>query len=196
MKPSQRGLTLIELLVAMALTAVIGVLLAALVNGWVKVRERLTEPGNEPRVLEFCLALERRFDGLVLRRLYENRLPLALTWLDWQPGANRLQWVALTAWSGIAGQSRVQRQRLTFNVGERLLRVESSAQLYAAGAVAWDAREQLDAVDKVQLSFYQGTRWLAFPSTVAVQPDRGVRLEFQRHGAPYVCTFSLPDGRP
>lgn len=180
----------------MALTAVIGVLLAALVNGWVKVRERLTEPGNEPRVLEFCLALERRFDGLVLRRLYENRLPLALTWLDWQPGANRLQWVALTAWSGIAGQSRVQRQRLTFNVGERLLRVESSAQLYAAGAVAWDAREQLDAVDKVQLSFYQGTRWLAFPSTVAVQPDRGVRLEFQRHGAPYVCTFSLPDGRP
>ena len=66
MNRNQRGLTLIELLVAMALTAVIGVVLAALVNGWVNVRERLTEPGNEPLVLEFCLALERRFDGLVL----------------------------------------------------------------------------------------------------------------------------------
>ena len=60
----QHGLTLIELLVALALTAVVGVVLAALVNGWLKVRERLTEPGNEPLVLEFCLALEDSHNGV------------------------------------------------------------------------------------------------------------------------------------
>lgn len=196
MKQRQRGLTLIELLVALALTAVVGVVLAALVNGWLKVRERLTEPGNEPLVLEFCLALERRFDGLVLRQLYESRLPLTLGWLDWQPSANRLQWVALSAWPGAAGQSRLERQRLAFNPGERRLSLSTSADLYAPGEPRWDGRESLDAVDRLQISFYQGTRWLAFPSTVAVQPNRGVRLEFERHGAPYVCTFALPDTRP
>lgn len=196
MKQRQRGLTLIELLVALALTAVVGVVLAALVNGWLKVRERLTEPGNEPLVLEFCLALERRFDGLVLRQLYENRLPLTLGWLDWQPSANQLQWVALSAWPGAAGQSRLERQRLAFNTGERRLSLSASADLYAPGEPRWDGHESLDAVDRLQITFYQGTRWLAFPSTVAVQPNRGVRLEFERHGAPYVCTFALPDTRP
>ena len=196
MTTRQRGLTLIELLVALALTAVVGVVLAALVNGWLKVRERLTEPGNEPVVLEFCMALERRFDGLVLRQLYENRLPLPLTWLDWRPDANRLAWVALSGWSGTAGQSGTQRQQLTFNSGERRLSVWTSSDLYAPGEPAWERREGLDAVDKLHVSFYQGTRWLAFPSTVAVQPNRGVRLEFERHGAPYVCTFTLPDTRP
>lgn len=196
MKQRQRGLTLIELLVALALTAVVGVVLAALVNGWLKVRERLTEPGNEPLVLEFCLALERRFDGLVLRQLYENRLPLTLSWLDWQPSANQLQWVALSAWPGAAGQSRLERQRLAFNPAQRRLSLFASADLYAPAEPRWDGRENLDAVDRLQISFYQGTRWLAFPSTVAVQPNRGVRLEFERHGAPYVCTFALPDTRP
>lgn len=197
MSTTQRGLTLIELLVALALTAVVGVVLAALVNGWLKVRERLTEPGNEPLVLEFCLALERRFDSLVLRQLYENRLPLPRVWLDWQPASHRLEWVALTAWPdpSTGGQSRQQRQRLTFSPGERRLSLSTSDDLYAPGRPRWERRENLEAVDRLQVSFYQGNRWLAFPSTVAPVPNRGVRLEFERHGVPYVCTFALPDTR-
>jgi prepilin-type N-terminal cleavage/methylation domain-containing protein len=57
MKRRQAGLTLIELMVAMALTALLGVMLAALVNGWLKVRERLQVTRQENSVLEFCLAL-------------------------------------------------------------------------------------------------------------------------------------------
>lgn len=198
MKATQRGLTLIELLVALALTAVLGVVLAALVNGWLKVRERLTEPGNEPLVLEFCLALERGFDALVLRQLYENRLPLPLAWLDWQPASNQLEWVALSAWSdpAVGGRSRQQRQRLTYDPGERHLSLSTSDDLYAPGQPRWERRESLEAVDHLQVTFYQGDRWLAFPSTVAPVPNRGVRLEFERHGVPYVCTFALPDTRP
>ncbi len=193
MRRPEQGLTLVELLVAMALTAVLGVMLAALVNGWLSVRERLAEPGNEPLVLEFCLALERRLDGMVLRRLYEQRLPLPVNWLDWKPAAQQLDWVALTAWPDVDGQSRLQRQRLEFSPREHSLDVSTSGDLYAAGVAQWQRRERLDGVDKVQFSFYQGTRWLAFPSSVAQQPNRGVRLEFERHGAPYVCTFNLPD---
>lgn len=193
MKRLEQGLTLVELLVAMALTAVLGVVLAALVNGWLSVRERLAEPGNEPLVLEFCLALERRLDGMVLRRLYEQRLPLPVNWLDWKPAAQQLDWVALTAWPDVDGQSRLQRQRLEFSPREHSLEVSTSGDLYAASVAKWQRREWLDGVDKVQFSFYQGTRWLAFPSSVAQQPNRGVRLEFERHGAPYVCTFNLPD---
>lgn len=192
----QDGLTLIELLLAMALTAVLGILLATLVNGWLQVRERLGEGASEPQVLEFCLALERRFDGLVLRELYENRLPLPLVWLDWQASPEQLQWVALAAWPEAEGQSRLQRQRLSFERGSQRLVLAVSAQPYAADTPRWEPREALDGVDAVRFSFHHGLRWLVYPSTVAAQPNRGVRLEFERHGAPYVCTFALPDSRP
>lgn len=195
MRAAQRGLTLIELLVAMALTAVIGVLLAALVNGWVKVRERLDDPGGEPRVLEFCLALERRFDALVLRQLYEQRLPLALAWLDWQPALGQLQWAALAAWPP-AQASRLERQRLVFDARQKRLNLFTSADLYAAAKPHWVLKASLTDVDRAVFSFYQGTRWLAFPSNAAAQPNRGVRIEFEHHGAPYVCTFALPDTQP
>ena len=61
MKAAQRGLTLIELLVAMALTAVVGVLLAALVNGWVKVRERLAKRQPKAAKLSYAESVEIGF---------------------------------------------------------------------------------------------------------------------------------------
>ncbi|MDD0972876.1 prepilin-type N-terminal cleavage/methylation domain-containing protein [Pseudomonas fontis] len=195
MKRRQQGLTLIELLVALALTALLGVLLSALVNGWLSVRERLTQEPQASPVLNFCLALERRFDTTVLRQLSEQRLPLAMNWLDWQPKELQLQWVALSAWPAVEGGSRLQRQRLSYDRrGERLL-LETSSDLYAAGQPRWQLREQLEHVAAPTYSFRQGGQWLAWPSTERSQPDRGVRLEFLRDGAPYVCTFALPWGR-
>ncbi|BAP43191.1 prepilin-type N-terminal cleavage/methylation domain-containing protein [Pseudomonas sp. LJDD11] len=191
-----RGLTLIELLVALALTAVLGVVLAALVNGWSKVRERLGEASEQPQVLEFCLALERRFDSLIVRQLYEQRLPLPLYALDWQPAANQLDWVALSAWPEAGAASRQERQRLLYEQRERRLSVATSQDLYAVAAPRWQRREQLEGVDRVQWSFYQGNRWLAFPSSVAASPTRGVRLAFDYQGSPYVCTFNLADLTP
>ncbi|MHC6227075.1 PulJ/GspJ family protein [Pseudomonas sp. X10] len=195
MKRRQAGLTLIELMVAMALTALLGVMLAALVNGWLKVRERLASPARATPVLEFCLALERRFDSPVLRRLSEQRLPLAPRWLDWQADRGQLLWVAAAAWPAVDGGSRLQRQRLRFDAREQRLSLESSADLYAASAPRWVLREQLDDVTAVNVLFHQGGRWLAWPSDQPARPDRGVRLEFQRDGAPYACTFALPWGR-
>ncbi|MCP6695319.1 prepilin-type N-terminal cleavage/methylation domain-containing protein [Pseudomonas donghuensis] len=193
MKRRQQGLTLLELLVALALTAVLGILLAALVNAWVGVRERLQQPAQASPVLNFCLALERRFDSTVLRQLYEQRLPLAINWLDWQPVALQLHWVARSAWPQAEGGSRVQRQRLSYDPrGQRLL-LETSADLYAVGKPQWHERDQLDQVAAPSFSFFHSGRWLAFPSAERSAPDRGIRLEFKRDGAPYVCTFALPE---
>ncbi|WP_236236810.1 type II secretion system protein [Pseudomonas faucium] len=197
MKPGQRqaGLTLIELLVALALTAVLGVMLAALVNGWLKVRERLQANQHEASVLDFCLALERRFDSPVLRQLYEQRLPLATRWLDWQADRQQLLWVAATAVPEAEGGSRLQRQRLRFDARDQRLLLESSADLYAAGEPQWLLREQLPRVSAMTVLYHQGGRWLPWPSDQPAHPGRGVRLELQRDGAAYVCTFVLPWGR-
>lgn len=191
----QQGLTLIELLVAIALTAVLGVLVAALVNGWLQVRERLGA-AERPPVLDFCLALESRFDGLALRQLYEQRLPLPMAWLDWQADRLQLQWTALTGWPPVTEGSRLQRQRLVYQAGDARLALYSSDDLYAADQPQWRLRERLEEVTQPRLSFRQGQRWLAYPSTVAAQPNAGVRLEFLFRGDPYVCTFALPDTRP
>ncbi|NIF29612.1 prepilin-type N-terminal cleavage/methylation domain-containing protein [Pantoea sp. Tr-811] len=195
MKRQQTGLTLIELLVAMALTALLGVMLAALVNGWLKVRERLQSPAQETDVLEFCLALERRFDSPLLRRVYEQRLPLASHWLDWQAGQQQLQWVAASAVPEAEGGSRLQRQRLRFEPREQRLVLESSADLYAAQAPRWVLREQLSQVSAFSVLYHQGGRWLPWPADQPAHPGRGVRVQLQRDGAPYACTFVLPWGR-
>lgn len=193
MRRRQQGLTLLELLVALALTAVLGVLLAALVNGWLSVRERLAQAPQATPVLNFCLALERRFDATVLRQLYEQRLPLAMNWLDWQPAELQLQWVALAAWPAAEGGSRLQRQRLRYDLREARLLLETSADLYAVGRPRWVLRDSLAGVTAPVYQFRQGSQWLAWPSVERSAPDRGVRLEFQRDGAPYVCTFALPE---
>ncbi|OEC33825.1 general secretion pathway protein J [Pseudomonas cuatrocienegasensis] len=195
MNSRQRGLTLIELMVAMALTVVLGLLLAALVNSWLQVRERLVT-AERPSVLSFCLALESRFDGISLRQLYEQRLPLPLAWLDWQASLHQLQWTALSAWPPSAGTTRLQRQRLRYQPDTQQLALYSSDDLYATGTPRWVLREALAPVAQVQLSFRQGQRWLAYPSQIAAQPNLGVRIDFQYQGEPYVCTFALPDLRP
>ncbi|AVD81897.1 type II secretion pathway protein XcpW [Pseudomonas sp. SWI6] len=195
MKRHQAGLTLIELMVALALTALLGVMLSVLVNGWLKVRERLQSTTQETSVLDFCLALERRFDSPVLRRVYEQRLPLASRWLDWRPDRQQLLWVAAAAIPEAEGGSRLQRQRLRFDAREQRVALESSADLYAAGAPRWVLREQLERVSAMNILYHQGGRWLAWPSDQPAHPGRGVRLELQRDGAPYVCTFVLPWGR-
>ena len=181
-------------MVALALTAVLGIMLAALVNGWLKVRERLASPAANAGVLEFCLALERRFDSPVLRRVYEQRLPLATRWLDWQAQNSQLLWVAVAAWPQAEGGSRLQRQRLRFDPREQRLLLETSADLYAAGEPHWVVRERLERVSAWQVLYHQGGRWLAWPSDQPAHPGRGVRVQLQRDGAPYVCTFALPHG--
>jgi general secretion pathway protein J len=139
-------------------------------------------------VLDFCLALERRFDSPVLRRV-RQRLPLGQRWLG-RPKAS-----SCCGWPPRPGpgrrRSRLQRQRLRFEPREQRLLLETSADLVRRRKPRWVVRERLERVSAMNILYHQGGRWLAWPSDQPAHPGRGVRLELQRDGAPYVCTFVL-----
>ncbi|MCP6242611.1 hypothetical protein NL433_26800, partial [Klebsiella pneumoniae] len=91
----------------------------------------------------------------VLRRLYEQRLPLPTRWFDWQPERQQLQWVAAAAEPLAEGGARLQRQRLRFDAREQRLLLETSADLYAAGEPSWLLREQLPQVSGMSVLYHQ-----------------------------------------
>lgn len=207
----QAGLSLIELLLALALTAMLGVMIASLISGWVDLRERTAEIASpDAEVLEFCLLLEQRFDALTQRALQEQRLALNNGALVWRGDENRLEWVSgdgLAAAALLAGRSsnrqdagttaplsgavsNLRRQALSWEPELQQLVLHSSADLDAVGNARWQPIRRLDAVSDWELQFYHNARWLAYPATDG--SAAGVRLRFNRAGQPYVCTFALP----
>ncbi|MBA1259575.1 prepilin-type N-terminal cleavage/methylation domain-containing protein [Pseudomonas oryzihabitans] len=190
---NQAGMTLIEVLLAIALTALLAVLLGSLVNLWLDARGRLAaRESTNARVLDLCGLLERRLGGLVLRPLQEHRLPLHNALLDWRPAEHRLDWVALDSLPLSAGQGagRLRRQRLEWDAAQERLRLWRSAELDAVEAPVWQPVFDQPGVERLQLEFHGGGRWLAYPPPA--EPTNGVRLTFTLQGAGYVCTFALP----
>ncbi|KUM41467.1 prepilin-type N-terminal cleavage/methylation domain-containing protein [Pseudomonas sp. EpS/L25] len=189
----QQGMTLIEVLLAIALTALLAVLLGNLVNLWLDARGRLAaRESTNARVLDFCGLLDRRLGGLVLRPLQEHRRPLHNAPLDWRPAENRLDWVALDALplGAEQGAGRLRRQRLEWDAAQERLRLWRSAELDAVDTPAWQTVLDQPGVERLQLEFHGGGRWLAYPPQT--EPANGIRLTFTLQGAGYVCTFALP----
>lgn len=199
----QSGLTLIELLLALALTALLGVMIATLIGGWVDLRARSEDerPDESPdaAVLEFCLLAEQRFDGLTRRALQEERLPLNNALLDWQPDRMRLEWVSRSgvaigepAGVGRIPVSAVQRQALHWQQATGRLLLQSSSDLDAVAPARWRVVRALDRVTEPTLTFYMEGRWFAYPADNETSATKGVRLSFRMREVPYVCTFSVP----
>jgi general secretion pathway protein J len=193
---AERGMTLIEVLLAVALTALLGITLATSLNLWFGAKERMAN--SDPvasRVLSLCDGLERRFDALVLRRLHEHRLPVHAQPLNWRADEQRLDWVALDGMPVPGGSQagRLRRQSLVWDRESQRLGVASSGDLDAVAEPGWSAAMTLDGVDALMVEFFDGQRWLAYPSEPVVKGTAGVRLTLQVHGEPFVCTFVLPD---
>lgn len=203
----EQGLTLIEMLLALALTAVLGVMLATQMDVWVGLRqERTLAPHPDAQVLELCEQLEQRFAGLVARPLQAHGLPLYNTPLDWQPDRRRLEWVAL-AGPGLAGLienpdqaeaagvhrfSAVQRQALVWE--QDRLWLEVSDDLDTAQAPVWRLLTAYHQVQDVRLVFRAAGGWQGYPST-RPEDNEAVRLQFNMAAVPegaYQCTFVLP----
>ncbi len=200
----QQGLTLIEMLLALALTAVLGVMLATQMDVWVGLRQdRSLADSPDAQVLALCELLEQRFAGLIERPLQAHGLPLYNAPLDWQPDRRRLEWVAL-AGPGLASLvedqdripghrfSAVQRQALVWQK-ERLW-LEVSDDLDSVQAPVWRRLQVYDQVREVGLTFRAAGRWQGFPSDKP-EDNEAVRLQFNMAAAPegaYQCTFVLP----
>ncbi|MDT3721845.1 prepilin-type N-terminal cleavage/methylation domain-containing protein [Pseudomonas oryzihabitans] len=189
----QQGMTLIEVLLAIALTALLAVLLGSLVNLWLDARGRLAaRESTNARVLDLCGLLDRRLGGLVLRPLQERRLPLHNAPLDWRPAEHRLDWVALDALplGADQGAGRLRRQRLEWDAVQERLRLWRSAELDAVDTPAWQTVHDQPGIERLQVEFHGGGRWLTYPPQA--EPANGIRLTFILQGAGYVCTFALP----
>ncbi|MHB0776778.1 PulJ/GspJ family protein [Halomonas sp. WWR20] len=191
-RPSQRGFTLLEVIIAIALTALIGVTVAALVNAMVTTRERLSAPPALRQDARLAQLLERRLEALVVRPVHVQGQPLLNAPLDYLPDAQTLEWVAQGDWPLPIGDhyTRLRRQRLVWDSDDHRLWLGSTGLLDDAGTPQWQTSARLDDVERVQFEFYDGTRWTAAPPDTTL--PTGIRLQWWRNGARFQMSALLP----
>lgn len=192
----QRGFTLLEVLIAIALTALVGIGVASLVNQLVTTQARFAESLPLAADIDFSQRLERRLTALVARPVREQGLALFNAPLAYQPSLQRLEWVSLSGTPLPLGDhyTRLRRQRLEWHSTEGRLTLLSSGLLDAAGETRWQPVATLEDVSAVQVAFYYTGRWHDAPPVDS--NSRGVRLSWRRHGEAITLMAQLPALRP
>ncbi|GEN25693.1 hypothetical protein HCU01_36420 [Halomonas cupida] len=191
----QRGFTLLEVVIAIGLSAILAMLVAAQINALVGIRERLDipSPGNDE--LHLVRLLERRLDALVIRPLHEQGQPLLNQPLELDADGHRLQWVAISDWPVALGDhySRVRRQRLVHDPEEERLTLYSAGLLDALESPDWQLVTQLEGVSEVEMTFHDGTQWRSAPF---YPQTRALRLSWRENDQQRSATFMLPEASP
>lgn len=195
-RPQQAGFTLLEVMIAIALTVLIGVTVASLVHGLVEAEERFATPPEPRQDARFARLLEDRLQALVVRPLKEGGRPLLNGRLDYHPDRALLEWVALNG-EPVALEdrvSRVRRQRLSWDLNQGSLRLASAGLLDAVEAPVWYRDAQLNDIDAVEIAFYERDQWRQAPATE--HGVLGLRLRWYRHGQGHEVVIHLPEVLP
>ncbi|MFM9270116.1 type II secretion system protein J [Halomonas elongata] len=194
----QAGFTLLEVVIAIALTALIGVTVAGLVNGLVSAEERFATPPDERQDMRFARRLEDRIQALVERSLHEDGQPLLNPRLDYRPESGLLEWVALVGEPVALGDrvSRLRRQRLSWNLERGELQLASSGLLDAVDTPQWQQDARLTGIETVDIAFHEHGQWRQAPATANARTVRGLRLRWQRHGRAHDIIARLPEVQP
>lgn len=189
----QNGFTLLEVVIAIALTALVGLGVAALVNNLATARARFAEPTPLYSDVRWIRLVERRLETLVARPLHEHGQPLLNPRLAYSPDAHLLEWVSLADTPLPIGDhyTRLRRMRLQWNPDSRQLTLASTGLLDAADAPRWQLVARLDDVTQVEWAFFDGSRWNAAPKEDGT--TRGVRLSWQHDGQPLTLVVVLPE---
>ncbi|WP_110686262.1 prepilin-type N-terminal cleavage/methylation domain-containing protein [Salinicola aestuarinus] len=189
---AERGFTLLEVLIAIALTALVGLGVAALVNGLTNARERFDEPLALSDDLRWLRRVDRRLKAVVMRPVHESGQPQLNARLDYATDSRSLEWVALADTPVPLGDhyTRLRRQRLTWLPDQRRLMLTSAGLLDAATTPDWQVVAVLDDVSRIDWAFFDGSRWNPVPATPLTL---GARLTWWRDGNPVTLTVRLPE---
>ncbi|WP_175401006.1 PulJ/GspJ family protein [Terasakiispira papahanaumokuakeensis] len=190
----QQGFTLLEVVIAIALTALIGIAVAALVSQLVDSRDQLAR--SQPHVSDsrFMRLLSRRLAGLTPRALHIQGQAQLNQALDYEPSPHRLSWVSADDWPLPVGDhyTRLRRQQLHWQARQQRLVLSSNGLLDAINPLQWQTVAQLEHVTQFDIAFYDGARWRPTPSATT----QGVRLNWRRAGQDQVMLVRLPDTAP
>ncbi|KAA0019906.1 prepilin-type N-terminal cleavage/methylation domain-containing protein [Salinicola corii] len=189
----QTGFTLLEVVIAIALTALVGLGVAALVNNLTTARTRLAEPTLLYSDVRWIRLVERRLETLVARPLHEHGQPLLNARLEYSPDSHSLEWVSLADTPLPIGDhyTRLRRMRLQWNPDTQRMTLASTGLLDAAGVPEWQLIARLDDVTQIEWAFFDGSRWNAAPEANA--PTLGVRLTWRHDQRPLTLIVQLPE---
>lgn len=190
--PRERGFTLLEVLVALGLTALIGISVSSLVGALVDARERLAGSPPMRQHLDFAQRLERRLESLVVRPLHEGGQPHLNRPLNLLADGRRLEWVAASGWPLPRGDhyTRLRRQRLDWQPDNGVLSLLSSGELDAAGQPAWRSSARLEGLERLEIAFHDGQQWRGAPSTGGLA--MAIRVDWWQAGHRHGVVVALP----
>lgn len=201
MKPSshqagihQAGFTLIEVMVALAIMAALGVALTLLLSQVLDTREQLGEArakGPE-RLVDFLTRADRQLSQLVVRQAHERGQPVNSNPLNLQNNNQELYWVSAGQWVLPLEDyaSRLRLWRLSWDEETQVLFLESSGLLDAADEQQWTLVDELTEVTAINWAFYRDNSW---QNTLEGSFPKGLRLGITWRGEDYQRLILLPE---
>lgn len=190
----EKGFTLIEVMVALAIMASLAVALTLLVSQVLDARSQLNEiRANGPeRLVDFLSRTDRQLSQLVVRQAHERGQPLNSSPLTLQNNNQELYWVAAGQWVLPLEDyaSRLRLWRLSWDEEEQLLALQSSGLLDAADEQKWTQVDELTEVTGISWAFYRDEAW---QNTLEGSFPKGLRLTISWRGEDYQRLILLPE---
>lgn len=190
----QRGFTLLEVMVALALMAAIALALTLLVSQTLDARRQLIDNRihSPERLVDFLTRVDQQLSQITPRYAHERGQRLNTQALHLQNSNKELYWVAAGQWSLPMGDyySRLRVWRLVWDPEGQSLILASAGLLDAAEAQEWIEVDRLNDVSEVSWSFWRQNKW---QTSIRSGLPRGVRLTLTWQGQSWYRTILLPD---
>lgn len=190
----ERGFTLLEVLVALAIMAALSAALALLVSQVLDAREQLSEVRAEgpEQLVDFLTRTDRQLSQLVVRQAHERGQPINPNPLTLLNNNQELYWVAAGQWVLPLQDygSRLRLWRLSWDEEDKVLSLASSGLLDAADEQEWTEVDELEEVTALEFLFYRDETW---QNTLAGSFPKGLRLNITWQGEDYQRLVLLPE---
>lgn len=192
----QHGLTLIELLIAIAITALIGIAAATLLRAMIDNQQQIDQHHQRLSHLQHSLqVMQADLDQIVLPPGRPTLGPLGLVSSadSAEPGL-LIEFIRSAAQATLHGPpEQLIRVRYRYS-GTQLLR-ESQPISQPADPNNWQHQRLFDQLDNAQIAFFQGQWYPHQPDQLQAQPLTALRIDLQhRHWQQLQLVSLLPQG--